>query len=112
MAGLSALISSLINLAANLLPEVKHTSFAASSSSSAQASEARAVEADLKRLMRLLERIKATRYDAEERNTRDNSVQLWLKELRELGHEAEYVFEEYMYEVYRAQVEARNSCER
>ncbi|KAJ4808401.1 Disease resistance protein (CC-NBS-LRR class) family [Rhynchospora pubera] len=113
MAGLGAyaLISSLINLVATLLPEVKNTFFAPSSSSSAQAPDARAVEADLGRLERMLKRIKATLYDAEERNIQDQSVRLWLKEIRELGHEAEYVLEEYMYEVYRAQVEARKASE-
>ncbi|KAJ1690920.1 hypothetical protein LUZ63_015075 [Rhynchospora breviuscula] len=113
MAGLGAyaLISSLINLVSNLLPEVKNTFFAPSSSSSAQAPDARAVEADLGRLDRMLKRIKATLYDAEERNIQDQSVRLWLKEIRELGHEAEYVLEEYMYEVYRAQVEGRKACE-
>ncbi|KAJ1690919.1 hypothetical protein LUZ63_015074 [Rhynchospora breviuscula] len=111
MAGLGAyaLISSLINLVATLLPEVKNTFFGPSSSSSAQALDARAVEADLGRLERMLKRIKATLYDAEERNIQDQSVRLWLKEIRELGHEAQDVLEEYMYEVYRAQVEARKA---
>ncbi|KAJ3686275.1 hypothetical protein LUZ61_015439 [Rhynchospora tenuis] len=110
MAGLGAyaLISSLINLVANLLPEVKNTFFAPSSSSSAQAPNARDVEADLGRL----ERIKATLYDAEERNIQDQSVRLWMKEIRELGCEAEYVLEEYMYEMYRAQVEARKASKK
>lgn len=111
MAGLGALISSLLNLGTNLLPEVRNAFFAPSSSSAAQAPDARAVEADVKRLMRMLELIKATLYDAEERNIRDTSIKLWLNELRELGHKAEYVLKEYMYEVYRAQVEARNANE-
>ncbi|KAJ4788882.1 CC-NBS-LRR disease resistance protein [Rhynchospora pubera] len=109
--GAYALISSLINLVSNLLPEVKNTFFAPSSSSSAQEPDARVIEADLRRLERMLARIKATLYDAEERNIQDQSVRLWLKEIRELGHEAEYVLEEYMYEVYRAQVEARKASE-
>ncbi|KAJ3689630.1 hypothetical protein LUZ61_018794 [Rhynchospora tenuis] len=113
MAGLGAyaLMSSLVNLVANLLPEVKNTFFAPSSSSSAQAPNARSVEADLRRLERMMDRIKATLYDAEERNIQDQSIRLWLKEIMELGHETEYVLEEYMYEVYRAQVEARNASE-
>ncbi|KAJ3690059.1 hypothetical protein LUZ61_019223 [Rhynchospora tenuis] len=111
MAALNALMSSLIDLVSNLLPEVKVTFFAPSSSSSAQAPDASAVEADLRGLKRMLERIKATLYDAEERNIGDQSIRLWLKELRELGHEAEYIFEDYMYEVYRVQVEARNASE-
>ncbi|KAJ4772367.1 Disease resistance protein (CC-NBS-LRR class) family [Rhynchospora pubera] len=111
MAGLGAyaLMSSLLNLLSNLLPEVKNTFFAPSSSSSAQAPDARAVEDDLRRLERMLMRIKATLYDAEERNIQDQSIRLWLQEIRDLGREAEYILEEYMYEVYRAQVEARNS---
>ncbi|KAJ4807763.1 Disease resistance protein (CC-NBS-LRR class) family [Rhynchospora pubera] len=111
MAGLGAyaLMSSLLNLLSNLLPEVKNTFFAPSSSSSAQAPDARAVEDDLRRLEQMLMRIKATLYDAEERNIQDQSIRLWLQEIRDLGREAEYILEEYMYEVYRAQVEARNS---
>ncbi|KAJ4779714.1 Disease resistance protein RGA2 [Rhynchospora pubera] len=111
MAGLGAyaLMSSLLNLLSNLLPEVKNTFFAPSSSSSAQAPDARAVEDDLRRLERMLTRIKATLSDAEERNIQDQSIRLWLQEIRDLGREAEYILEEYMYEVYRAQVEARNA---
>ncbi|KAJ4783217.1 Disease resistance protein (CC-NBS-LRR class) family [Rhynchospora pubera] len=111
MAGLEALISPLLNLVENLLLEVKNTFFKPSSSSSVHTHDALAVEADLKGLMRLLQRIKATLYDAEERNIRDKSVQLWLKEIRELAHDAEYILDEYMYEVYRAKVEARNTSE-
>jgi Rx N-terminal domain len=44
-----------------------------------------------------LEQIKLSLYDAEEREIRDNSVKLWLKELKRVG----------WYEVARVQVEAR-----
>ncbi|KAJ4781970.1 CC-NBS-LRR disease resistance protein [Rhynchospora pubera] len=113
MAGLGAYasVSSLIKLVPNLLSEVKNTFFAPSSSSSAQAPDARAIESDLRRVERMLVRIKATLYDAEERNIQDQYVRLWVKEIRELGYEAEYVLEEYMYEVYRAQVEGRKASE-
>ncbi|KAJ3701944.1 hypothetical protein LUZ61_005649 [Rhynchospora tenuis] len=109
MAGIGGLVSSLVSTVTNLLPKVKNTFIARSSSSSAQqAPESCDVEANLRRLERLLKRIKATLYDAEERNIQDKSVIHWLKELKELGHEAKYILEEYMYEVYRTQVEAKN----
>ncbi|KAJ3678470.1 hypothetical protein LUZ60_002273 [Juncus effusus] len=109
MAGVGALISSLISSVNNLLPEVKKCFFAPSSSLSAKSSDMHALEDELDKLMRTLKRIKATLYDAEEREIRDHSVKLWLKELKEIGYATEYVIDEYMYEVYRAKVEAINA---
>jgi hypothetical protein len=59
--------------------------------------------------MRMLERIKTTLYDAEQRGITDSSVKLWLKELKGVAYEAEDVLGEYHYEVLRAQVEARDT---
>ncbi|KAJ3678630.1 hypothetical protein LUZ60_002433 [Juncus effusus] len=95
----------------NLLPEVRTSVFAPSTSSSGQSPNTRDVEDDLNNLVRTLKRIKATLYDAEKREIRDFSAKLWLKELKEIGHAAEYVIDKFMYEVYRSKVEARNTSE-
>ena len=109
------LITSLLSLATNLLPSITTSAQSPSSSSSnsnnCERGRARAVEEDLERLMRTLERIKATLYDAEEREIRDCSVKLWLKELRKVAYDAEDVLSEYQYEVTRVQVEARKASE-
>ncbi|XP_078153847.1 putative disease resistance protein RGA3 isoform X2 [Carex rostrata] len=108
-------ITSVVSLATNLLPSIRASAHASSSSSSnsnnSDRERARAVEEDLERLMRTLERIKATLYDAEEKEIRDRSVKLWLKELKKVAYDAEDVLGEYQYEVTRVQVEARNASE-
>ncbi|XP_078153141.1 uncharacterized protein LOC144548344 [Carex rostrata] len=103
----TTLINSLLSLATNLLPSIAASAYAPSSSSNSK--RARAVEEDLERLMRTLEWIKATLYDAEEREIRYCSVKLWLKELRKVAYDAEDVLSEYRYEVIRVQVEARKA---
>ncbi|XP_078152898.1 putative disease resistance protein RGA3 [Carex rostrata] len=109
------LITSLLSLATNLLPSIKASMQAPSSSSSnsnnSERERARAVEEDLERLMRTLEWIKATLYDAEEREIMDRSVKLWLKELKKVAYDAEDVLGEYRYEVTRVQLEARKASE-
>ncbi|XP_078152504.1 disease resistance protein RGA2-like isoform X2 [Carex rostrata] len=109
------LITSLLSLATNLLPSMTASTHASSSSSSSsnnsERGRARAVREDLERLMQTLEQIKATLYDAEEREVRDRSVKLWLKELRKVAYDAEDVLSEYQYEVTRVQVEARKASE-
>ncbi|XP_078152837.1 putative disease resistance protein RGA1 isoform X2 [Carex rostrata] len=109
------LITSLLSLATNFLPSITASAHAPSSSSSSsnnsERGRARAVREDLERLMRTLERIKATLYDAEEREVKDRSVKLWLKELRKVAYDAEDVLSEYQYEVTRVQVEARKASE-
>ena len=106
------LISSLLSLATKLLPSIRASAQAPSSSSNSNNSEnerARAVEEELERLVRTLKRIKATLYDAEEREIRDRSVKLWLKELKKVAYDAEDVLSEYRYEVTRVQVEERKA---
>ncbi|KAJ1689370.1 hypothetical protein LUZ63_013525 [Rhynchospora breviuscula] len=107
--GLGGVISNLLSLGAKLLPVVSASTNAPSPSSSPAVVESNKIETELKALMRLLERIKATLYDAEEREIRDRSVKLWLKELKEVANDAEDVLDEYHYEVLRWQVEARDS---
>ncbi|XP_078152634.1 putative disease resistance protein RGA1 [Carex rostrata] len=109
------LITSLLSLATNMLPSIKASVQAPSSSSSnpnnSERGGARAFEEDLERLMRTLERIKTTLYDAEEREVKDRSVKLWLKELKKVAYDAEDVLSEYRYEVTRVQLEARKASE-
>ncbi|XP_078152623.1 putative disease resistance RPP13-like protein 1 [Carex rostrata] len=109
------LITSLLSLATNMLPSIKASVQAPSSSSknsnNSERGRARAFEEDLERLMRTLERIKTTLYDAEEREIRDRSVKLWLKELKKVAYDAEDVLSEYRYEVTRIQLEARKASE-
>ncbi|XP_078153849.1 putative disease resistance protein RGA1 [Carex rostrata] len=108
------LITSVLSQATNLLPSIRASAHVPSSSSNSNSSErqhAQAVEEELGRLMRTLERIKATLYDSEEREIRDRSVKLWLKELKKVSYDAEDVLSEYQYEVARVKVEARKALE-
>ncbi|KAJ3693598.1 hypothetical protein LUZ60_009078 [Juncus effusus] len=100
MGSISGVISSLSSLAAKLLP---------GTSSSSTSDESPIIEPELKRLLRMLERIKVTLRDAEERVIRDRSVMLWLMELKEVAYAVEDVFDEYQYEVLRVEVETRNT---
>uniref|UniRef100_A0A0D9W3R3 NB-ARC domain-containing protein n=1 Tax=Leersia perrieri TaxID=77586 RepID=A0A0D9W3R3_9ORYZ len=108
----ASLITSLLSRGTSLLRSIKASVLAPNSSSSSSCNnkseeERRAFKEDLERLMRTLERIRATLYDAEEREIRDCSVKLWLKELKRAAHSAEDVLSEYRYEAARAQVEAK-----
>ncbi|XP_078159122.1 putative disease resistance RPP13-like protein 1 isoform X1 [Carex rostrata] len=107
--GLGGVISNLLSLGAKLLPAVVASAEAPSSSSSPPVDQNHQIEAELKKLMSMLERIKATLYDAEQREITDSSVKLWLKELKGVAYRAEDVLGEYHYEVLRAQVEARDA---
>ena len=108
------LITSLLSLATNLFPSITASVQAPSSSSNSNNSEkecAHVAEEDLERLMQTLKRIKATLYDAEEREIIDRSVKLWLKELKKVAYDAKNVLGEYGYEVTRVQIEARKASE-
>ncbi|XP_078158079.1 putative disease resistance protein RGA4 [Carex rostrata] len=106
MMGLGGVIN---NLLTKLLPSVIASAQAPSSSNCPPADQNHQVEAELKKLKGMLERIKATLYDAEQREIRDKSVKLWLKELNGVAYDAEDVLGEYHYEVLRAEVEARDA---
>ena len=112
------MINNLLSLlGTKMLPSVIASAQAPSSSKCPPADQNHQVEAELKKLMEMLERIKATLYDAEQREIRDESVKLWLKELKGVAYDAEDVLGEYHYEVLRAEVEARDaspqdSCKR
>lgn len=103
--GLGGVISNLLSSSAKLLPFVNESAQAPSSSSSPPA-EGQQIRDELKQIMRMLERIEATLYDAEGREIIDRSVKLWLKELKEVAYDAEDVLDLCNYEVLRAQVEA------
>jgi Leucine-rich repeat (LRR) protein len=98
MAG--AVISSILSLGSKLLSFPQSFQFSSH--------DQRAVEDHLVKLIRTLEMIKATLLDAEERQIRDRSVKLWLKELKRVAYAAEDVLDEYQYEILRTQVEGSN----
>ncbi|XP_078158758.1 putative disease resistance RPP13-like protein 1 [Carex rostrata] len=110
MMGLRGVINNLLSLlGTKLLPSVIASAQAPSSSNCPPADQNHQVEAELKKLQGMLERIKATLYDAEQREIRDKSVKLWLKELKGVAYDAEDVLDEYHYEFLRAEVEARDA---
>lgn len=108
MAGLGGLFTSIISIGKKVLPAIQAAT-ATTSSSSASQPEATATEADLKELMRLLERIRATLLDTEEREVKDLAVKHWLEELRGVAFDAEDVLEEYQYEMHQVQVQTRDA---
>lgn len=67
--------------------------------------ESDGMEKDLDRLERLLQRTQATLRDAGEREIRDASVKLWLKELKIVAYEAEDILDECRYELLRCRIE-------
>jgi Rx N-terminal domain len=110
MAPARHLITSLLSLASNLLPSIKASALSSSTTDEPE-KERCAVAEDLEWLMRTLVRINATLYDAEEREVRDLSVKLWLKELKCVGNQAEDVFSLYRYEETRVQAEVTKASE-
>ena len=108
--GLGGVINNLLSLlGTKLLPSVIASAQAPSSSKCPPADQNHQVEAELKKVMGMLERIKATLYDAEQREIRDESVKLWLKELKGVAYDADDALDEYHYEFLRAEVEARDA---
>ncbi|XP_038979668.1 putative disease resistance protein RGA4 isoform X2 [Phoenix dactylifera] len=104
----SAFLSSILSKTSQVLGFAQRSAVSPSSSSDPRSS----VLEDLKELKRTLERIRAVLHDAEEREIRDESVKLWLRELKEVAYDADDVLDEYQYEVLRAQVEGRASRKR
>ncbi|XP_038970852.1 LOW QUALITY PROTEIN: putative disease resistance protein At3g14460 [Phoenix dactylifera] len=104
----SAVLSSILSKTSQVLGFAQRSAVSPSSSSDPRSS----VLKDLKKLEKTLKRIQAVLHDAEEREIRDESVKLWLKELKEVAYDADDVLDEYQYEVLRAQVEGRASRKR
>ncbi|KAJ0980770.1 hypothetical protein J5N97_009025 [Dioscorea zingiberensis] len=96
------LTSSLIRLASSLQQAIQ------GSPSSSSASGGDVVVQELRKLEGTLMMIRAFLRDAEEREVRDESVKLWLRELKTIGYQAEDLLDEYQYELLRCQVEERN----
>ncbi|KAJ0961536.1 hypothetical protein J5N97_001709 [Dioscorea zingiberensis] len=79
-----------------------------SPSSSSSSATADVVVQELRKLEGTLRRITAFLRDAEEREVRDESVKLWLWELKTISYQADDLLDEYRYELLRRQVEERN----
>ncbi|XP_073008671.1 putative disease resistance protein RGA3 isoform X1 [Typha latifolia] len=90
-----ALLSSIVTLGAKLVAAIQISG---------------SVEDDLNWTVSTLKGIQATLLDAEEREIREESVKLWLKELREVAYAAEDVLDDYHYEVMRTKAEARTAA--
>ncbi|KAL0929118.1 hypothetical protein M5K25_001060 [Dendrobium thyrsiflorum] len=85
-------------------------SSSSSSSSSLESTRGNALD-NFQRIMRMMPRIEAVLEDAEEREIQDRSVKLWLSELRLLAYDIDDVIDEYEYDVFVAQMEARAAQE-
>uniref|UniRef100_A0A0D9V1L5 NB-ARC domain-containing protein n=1 Tax=Leersia perrieri TaxID=77586 RepID=A0A0D9V1L5_9ORYZ len=99
----SGLVPSLLSSTSSLLAILRRPLSALYPSSNPTAS------ANLQRLKRLLSRIQATLDDAEEQAIQDNYVKLWLKELKDLAHDAEDVLDDYRYELLQCHVQERQA---
>nr|XP_018674358.1 PREDICTED: putative disease resistance RPP13-like protein 1 isoform X2 [Musa acuminata subsp. malaccensis] len=66
------------------------------------------VEEELRKLQRTMLRIQAKLDDSEEEDVRDESVRLWLSELKDVAYDAQDVVEESEYQVLRAEAESRS----
>ena len=53
-------------------------------------------------------KIQALLHDAERRQVNDESVRIWLQELKDVAYEADDVLDEYDYEILRQKVETQN----
>ncbi|XP_057957438.1 putative disease resistance protein RGA3 [Malania oleifera] len=63
---------------------------------------------ELKNLEGSLKMIQAVLHDAQKRQVREETVQIWLKDLEEIAYDAEDVLTEFSYEMLRRQVEIQN----
>ncbi|XP_057957202.1 putative disease resistance protein RGA3 [Malania oleifera] len=63
---------------------------------------------ELKNLEDSLKKIQAVLHDAQKRQVREKTVQIWLKDLEEIAYDAEDVLTEFSYEMLRRQVEIQN----
>ncbi|KAJ4794674.1 Disease resistance protein (CC-NBS-LRR class) family [Rhynchospora pubera] len=75
------------------------------SGSSTEDEERHGIQGDLGRLERILKRIQATLHDAGEREIRDASAKLWLKELQVVAYQADDILDEWRYELLCRQIE-------
>ncbi|XP_078158664.1 disease resistance protein RGA2-like [Carex rostrata] len=101
----SGLFSSIQSLSTQLLEAIRGTPSTSHHRDPPVTDQHKSVREDLEKLSRMLRRIQAILKDAEEREIHDESVQLWLAELRGVGYQAEDVLDEFYYEVLRSIVE-------
>ncbi|CAL9180518.1 unnamed protein product, partial [Musa hybrid cultivar] len=80
----------------------------ATTSASSPAEPRNDVEEELRKLQRTMLRIQAELDDSEDQDIRDESVRLWLSELKDVAYDAQDAVEEYEYEVLRAKAESRS----
>ncbi|XP_078159177.1 putative disease resistance RPP13-like protein 1 [Carex rostrata] len=109
----SGLFSSIQSLSTKLLQAIRgtpSTSAQQQDPSSPVTDQQKSVREDLEKLSRMLRRIQVVLHDAEEREIHDESVQLWLAELRGVGYQAEDVLDEFYYEVLRSIVESGDAA--
>ena len=99
------LLSSVCSLATKLTATIRSST--SSSSSPSLLSLTHAVKEDLEKLQRTLRRIQAMLTDADRREILDDSVKLWVKELKDVAYDAEDVLADCQYELLRIQVESR-----
>ncbi|EHA8589605.1 putative disease resistance RPP13-like protein 1 [Cocos nucifera] len=99
----SGILSSIIWMADKLAAPIRRTLGGSSSS------DPHSVEEDLNKLKSTLETIEAVLYDAEKREIREESVKLWLRELKAVACDAEDVLDEFEYELLRSKLESRAS---
>ncbi|KAJ3670833.1 hypothetical protein LUZ60_008259 [Juncus effusus] len=99
-----ALISSIRSLTGKLVEALQKPE----PESSSIASQNNRIRLELEHLHRTLRRIQAVIQDAEDREIRDKSVEIWLSDLRGVAHEAEDVLDEYQYELMKFALEGRD----
>ncbi|XP_057957439.1 putative disease resistance protein RGA3 [Malania oleifera] len=63
---------------------------------------------ELKNLEESLKKIQAVMHDAQKRQVREKTIQIWLKDLEEIAYDAEDVLTEFSYEMLRRQVQIQN----
>ncbi|OAY80309.1 putative disease resistance RPP13-like protein 1 [Ananas comosus] len=103
----AALLTSLASLTARLL-SASSSSFRAGNPAAATA----AVAAELQNLRAVLGGIRALLADAEERETREESVMLWLLELRQVAFDADDILSDFDHALLRSPPPDRNSRKR
>ncbi|KAM0953921.1 putative virus X resistance protein-like, coiled-coil [Dioscorea sansibarensis] len=99
----TGILTSIINLTEKLATPLRR--YLTASSSSLQPLSI--VETDLGELKKTLTKIEAVLGDAEKREVKDESVKLWLKELRAVAFDAEDLLDEFEYELLSIGCEAR-----
>nr|CAD1829075.1 unnamed protein product [Ananas comosus var. bracteatus] len=98
----SGILSSVLRLADKLSSSVRRSLAGAASSSSSSSDAPHVVEDDLKKLKCTLEAIESVLRDAERREVREESVKLWLRELKGVAYDADDVLDEFEYELLRS----------